>query len=429
MKVEEILNKDLERKYRVTVDPKSLDDFINQEAFKISTTTKMDGFRQGKVPLSFIKSSHKFALQSAAEEHFVQEALTKIMKENKIQPASQPTLTEIQTENSTITFTIELEIVPELPNLEIEKIKLNKYSCEVGAKEIKKTEEEFLNLYKSFEPSKSAAKLGYITVIDAVGFMNGKEFEGGKVTDFRLELGSKSFIEGFEEGLLGIKQDETRTLKLKFPENYHMKDYSNMPVEFKVTVKEVLEPQPAKIDNELVKKLQAKDTKEIEDKIKESAQGYYDNMSELLMRKDLLDYLDKEFKISFPPKLLSKEIELIKHSEEGKDYDDKETQKIAERRTKLGFFMAKVSQENHIKVTEDDIKAEITRQIQRMPAQAQGIVDYYRKNHSAAEALRGQILENKTMLFMINKLEANLKKVTPEEISELYSKIIKRPIE
>ena len=208
-----------------------------------------------------------------------------------------------------------------------------------------------------------------------------------------------------------------------------MKDYSNKPVEFEVTVKEVLEAKAAKIDDELVKKLQAKDKQEIKDRLKESAQGYYDNLSELIMRRELLDHLDKQIKMKLPPKLLAKEIEAIKHSEELKEQSDKEIQKIAERRTKLGLLMAKTSQENHISVSEDDIRSEVTKQIQRMPAQAQAIIEYYRQNPSAAEALRGQILENKTMLFMLGKVQTTQKKVTPEKISEIYAEIIKRPIE
>lgn len=429
MQIEEKLNKGLERKYHVVIDPKKLDEFISQEAFKLSTTTKIDGFRPGKTPLSLIKSTHKFALQSKASEHFIQEAIKKIVTDNKIQLASQPVLNDIDNENDKMSFTLEMELLPEIPSLDLAKISLDKYIGEVGQKEIKKAEDEFLKHHKTFEASKAAAAKGDITVIDAIGYMEGKEFDGGKVTDHKLELGSNAFIKGFEDGLIGVKAGDKKTLKLKFPKDYHMKDCSGKDVEFAVTVKEVQKPKAAKVDDALVKKLQAKDKKEIENKIKESAQEYYNQLSELIMRKEMLDYLDKNIKIDLPPKILAQEIETIKKSEEGKNHNEKEIQKLADRRTKLGLIMARVSQENKIEVKEEDIRTEITKQMQRMPEQSHAIVEFYKKNPSAADALRGQILENKTMLFMLGKIKANQKKVTPGEISEIYSEITKRHVE
>lgn len=429
MQIEEKLNKGLERKYHVVIDQKKLDEFISQEAFKLSATTKMDGFRPGKTPLSLIKSTHKFALQSKASEHFIQEAIKKIVTEKKIQLASQPVLNEINHDNDQINFTLEMELLPEIPALELNKINLDKYISEVGPKEIKKAETEFLKHHKSFETSKEAAAKGDITVIDATGYMDGKEFDGGKVTAHKLELGSNAFIKGFEDGLIGVKTGDKKRLKLKFPKDYHMKDCSGRDVEFEVIVKEIQKPKAAKIDDALVKKLQAKDKKEIENKIKDAAQEHYNQLSELIMRKEMLDYLDKTIKIDLPPKILAKEVETIKKSEEGKGHNDKEIQKLSERRTKLGLIMAKISQEEKIEVKEEDLRAEITKQMQRMPEQAHAIVDFYKKNSSAAEALRGQILETKTMLFMLGKVKENQKKVTPEKITEIYSKITKRDVE
>ncbi len=429
MQIEEILNKGLERKYQVTIDPKALSSFTDQEALKISAHSKMDGFRPGKTPIALIKSTHKFDLQSKAAEHFIQEAIGKIVTENKIQLASQPLLNEINQDEHKLNFSLEMEVLPEMPSIDLATIEIDKYTCEVGEKDIKKTEEDFLKLHKSFEPSEKEATLGDITVIDATGYMNGTEFEGGKVVNHRLELGSKAFIEGFETGLVGVKVGESKRLKLKFPENYHMKDYSSQPVEFEVVVKEVLTPKSAKIDEELVKKVQAQNVQEIHDKIKEASQAHYDNLSELIMRKEILDHFDKTVKLELPPKLLTKETEEIKKSDDGKELDDKEIKKLAERRTKLGLLMAKISQENKVTVSEDDIKNEVMKQIQRMPAHAQAIVDYYRNTPAATDALKGQILENNTMLFMLGKVKANQKKVTPEKISDIYSKIIKRDVE
>ena len=165
-------------------------------------------------------------------------------KKRGIRPASQPAVDVISfDEKEGLLFKAKLEIFPELPSVDWSAIKLDTVKIKISNQDFNNAYKDILSNLKNFEemPSGSAADIGDAVMIDFVGSIDGKEFEGGSGNGVRLELGSKQFIDGFENQLIGVKAGEERIVNITFPQGYHKKELSSQPASFKVTVKSVLQ--------------------------------------------------------------------------------------------------------------------------------------------------------------------------------------------
>ena len=430
MKVKEILNEELLRKYDIVIPAKEIAEELESRAEKIATTAKIDGFRTGKIPSAVIKARYKDSLKSEILDHFINSTAQDLIKKNNLKLLSQPKVDEIKFEDKQdLSFTIEMPLLPNIPKIDYKKIELTKYISDVSEEELKEALEKFQKNQQTYEKlaENVAAKKGDAVLIDATESMDGKDFPEGKVNEKRLELGSNEFIPGFEDGLIGSKAGDTKTLNLAFPKDYWMKDYAGKKVSFEVKVKEVSEVKIPKLDDELAKKVKLKDVKELKEKMKESLKNHYEENSSAILKKDLFDHLDKVVTCTLPSQLLeSEEKFLLQNNPSGAKQDDKtkaENKKLAARRVKLGLILSNVAKEEEIIVSENDIRDEMSRHVQSAPMQAQQIIDYYQNNPQAAEGLKSKIMEEKATDLVINNITLKEKKVTPEKLIELFKAI------
>ncbi len=429
-----MLDEKLSKQYKVEISKTDFKKHIEQEATTMSSTTNLPGFRPGKAPISMIISAQKGALENKAVDFFVQTTVEKIVTDNKFELAEQPSITDLKLEDEDLSFLISLEILPIIPEIIYKDIKLKKHICTVGQKETEETKNILLKQNREFNPTKEAAQLGDIVLLDAVGFMNGQAFEGGKVQDYKLELGSKSFIDGFESGLIGVTSGEQRKLSLVFPKNYHMKDLADKPVIFDVIAKEILKSSTPKLNQSFADKLNIP-MDELEKRITNSTQQHFDNQSQAILRKDLLDYLDT-IEVEISKNILNREIASVNaalndghtHSKHNghHHHSAEEITNLAKRRLKLGLFLSNIAKKEKIETSQDDLSEHLKQQMMASPEHAKDIVNYYTKNLEAAQALRGQILENKVISFILGKASILEEKHTPEQISTLYKEAIEQ---
>ncbi|MEQ9116024.1 MAG: trigger factor [Rickettsiales bacterium] len=437
MQIKETQNKDLERKYVVNISAKDLAAAIDKKAETMAKDIKLDGFRKGKVPPTVVKKLYKDSLYKEVSETLIQEAAEKIVKDNKLKLATQPKI-NIKSfdpeKGAEITF--DAELFPEIPELDLKKkVKLTDYKFTLDPKEIKESEDRLLNMNKELKDAKSGtkAKDGDTVLIDFTGFRDGKEFPGGSAKDYKLELGNGHFIPGFESGLVGCKEGDNKTLKLKFPENYGSKEHAGKKVEFKVDVKKVMHAELPKFDDAFAKKLHLKDAKDLKEKINESLEENYNSIKRAVMKKDLFDQLEKLAKFDLPPSMVEGEKNALvadaernakdkKLSDAEKKKLEKTYTKIAERRVKLGMILSDIGQKEKIQVENKDINAVVSKQAQQMPGQEQAIIDYYKNNPRALEGVKGQILEEKVVDKLIADAGKKEEKITTKKLIELSKK-------
>jgi trigger factor len=423
MQIKELEKKDLIRKFHITIPTAKVEKAIEDKAVDVAKTAKIDGFRTGKVPTSVIKQKYSDSLKSETLDILMKSASKEIVEKNKFQLSSTPRVHNIVFEDKKdLTFDMEMELLPVIPEIKPKEIKLQKNSAEIGKKEIEETLTKLAGDFKTFKPlaKTTVSKSGDTLLIDATGSVDGKDFPEGKVTAHHLTLGSKQFIPGFEDGLVGLKAGDKKTLDLKFPKDYWKEELKDKAVSFDVEVKEVSKEELPKIDDALAQKLQLKDEKELRSKVTESLNKYHEDITINIMKKELFDYLEDKIKFSVPTKLVEKELEHLNSS--NKD-NEEENKSMATRRVKIGLILSDIAKQKEINVSQDEVRQELGKQLQSMPGQQDAMLEYYKNNPEALEGIKGKVLEDKSVEFLLKEVSITEKKVTPEELTKLFQDI------
>ena len=434
MKTKEVKSEGLRREYNITISAKDFEAEIQKKLQQISKTVSMAGFRAGKVPFAMVEKKYKGSAMSEALDDMLRDSVNELLKEKDLRPVLTPDvdLKKFE-EGKDIEFTVSMDIMPEIEIKDFSKIKIEKVTADVPEDEINKALNYMAESHRDSVKVETdrKTKKGDIAVIDFVGSIDGVEFPGGKGEAYPLEIGSNSFIPGYEEQLIGKKAGETVDVKATFPENYHAKDLAGKEALFVTTIKEIREIKKTEINEDFAKAMGAENLDKLKENVKEHIAKDYENASKMKLKRALLDALDKAYKFDVPQKLVDMEYEsIVKQYEIAKknnqlDEDEKkkkeadllkEYKEIAVRRVKLGLLLAEVGKDAKVEVTQEDINKAIMVEAQRYPMQAKAIFDFYLKNKEAVERLRTQVYEEKVIDYVLSKVQTTEKKVSVEEL-------------
>jgi trigger factor len=255
-------------------------------------------------------------------------------------------------------------------------------------------------------------------------------FEGGKAEDFALVLGSGFMLPGFEDQLTGVAAGADVTVNVAFPEAFPNPELAGKPAIFTVKVKQVEEPKPFVLDDDLAKGQGFDDLDALKTAIRESIARDYAQVSRARLKRALLDRLAESCRFDVPGGMVALEFEAIwkqlkeemertgEAVPEGKSEDDlkEEYRAIAERRVRLGLILSDIGQKNELKVEQPELNNAIMEQARRYPGQEQKVLQFFRSNPSALEQLRAPLYEDKVVDFIFQMANLSEKKVTPEEL-------------
>ncbi|MBP5215110.1 MAG: trigger factor [Alphaproteobacteria bacterium] len=435
MKVKENKTKGLNKKYTVTIEAADFAAAMDKKLAEVAKNVKMPGFRAGKAPKAMIEQKYRHSVLGEVLDDMIRNATNKVIDDNKLRPAVTPDVKiEKFEDGKDIEFTMEVEIMPEIKLGDFSKLSLKKYVAKVPAEEVEKALKYMAESRRETEKvaEDRAAKKGDVAVIDFVGSIEGKEFEGGKGKGYPLELGSNSFIPGYEDQLIGHKAGETVDVKTTFPENYHAKNLAGKEALFVTEIKELRSYKKSEINDELAKAMGAKDLADLKSKVEARISEDYNSTARVKIKRDLLDALDKEYSFEIPQKLVDAEYAAIEkqfknakaknmldESEKNRDEKDilAEYKDIAFRRVKLGLLLSEVGADAKITLSAEDINKAIMNEARKYPGQEKMVFDYYLRNKEAVEALKAPAYEEKIVDYILSKA-----KMTDTEISvaELY---------
>ena len=435
MKFEELKSKGLNKKYNVTIAAADFAAAVDKKLAEVAKTVKMPGFRAGKTPKAMIEQRYRPSVLGEVLDDMVRDATNELIAETKIRPALTPEIKLDKFEDGKdIQFVVETEVLPEITLGDFSKISLTKSVAKVPAEEVEKAVKYMAESRREtvkIEEDRAAQK-GDVAVIDFVGSIDGVEFEGGKGNAYPLELGSNSFIPGYEDQLIGHKAGETVEVKTTFPKEYHAQNLAGKDAVFVTTIKELRAYKPAEVNDELAKAMGAKDVADMKSKIEARIAEDYEATSRIKLKRDLLDALDKEYSFEVPQKLIDAEYEAIEKQyqnakaqnrldEEDKKRDEKdilaEYKEIALRRVKLGLLLSEIGNNAKLTLTGEDINKAIIAEAKRYPGQEQMVFNYYMKNKEALEALRAPAFEEKIVDYVLGQAKITDKEVT---VAELY---------
>lgn len=437
MQVTEISNSGLSLELEVLIEGKALAEKVNNTVIELAKTYKMPGFRDGNVPLSFIKKKEGSRIMTEAIEKEIDSVLQEIFQERGIRPASQPSVDVISfDEKEGLLFRAKLEIFPQLPDVDWSAIKLDTVKIKISNQDFNNAYKDILSNLKNYEemPSGSAADTGDAVMIDFVGSVDGSEFEGGSGNGVRLELGSKQFIEGFETQLIGVKAGEERVVNVTFPQGYHKKELSSKNASFKVTVKSVLQAKLfEEINDDVAKQLGLESLEKLNEAIKQKMEIDFQGVVRLRTKKLLFDKIDEHNRFDVPQSMLKLDFESMwedimrQKKEKPEDFagksDDQlheEYKKISERRVRLGLILAETAKKEKIEVSDEELQYAVTIQAMQNPSGSGWIRDHYKKPENL-ERLREPLLEEKVVDFILTKIQLNEIEVSSKEFFEKYA--------
>ena len=434
MQVTETLNEGLKRAYSIKLTADELDTKVNEKLHEAQPDVEMKGFRKGKVPIALLKRQFGQQILGEAMQETIDGAMSKHFEDSGDRPAMQPNVEMQNRENwkegEDVEVSLTYEALPSIPDVDFSKIKLQKLVVKADKAAV---DEALGNLASSANDYKdrkkgSKAKDGDQVVIDFIGTVDGKTFDGGSSEDYPLVLGSNSFIPGFETQLVGCKAGEDRKVNVTFPEEYGSKDLAGKDAEFACKIKNVKEPVPAKINDELATKFGADDLKALKAQISERLESEYGGAARAVMKRQLLDALDKKVKFELPPSLVEAEAKQIAHqlfhdeNPDVKDHDheniepNKEHNKSAERRVRLGLLLAELGQKAEVEVSEAEMTQAIMAQSRQYPGQEKEFFDFMQKNEQMQQQLRAPIFEDKVVDHIFEQATVTDKKVNKTEL-------------
>jgi len=322
MEVTESLSEGLKRELKIVLAQNELEDQLTTRLNEIKGQVRLNGFRPGKVPVSHIKKIYGRSLMAEVVQQAVTDSSQKALDERSERPAYQPeiTLPEDQEKMESViegqadlAYTMAFEIVPEFEVEDFSKLKLERPMAEVEDSHIDESIGQLTQQYREFEPrgEKDKAESGDRVIIDFVGRIEGDEFEGGSQEDAPLELGSNTFLPGFEDQLIGARAGDDVTVKVSFPDEYGVEYLAGKPAEFEVKIKEVARPVDAEVNEEFANRLGFEDLAKMREAISDRVAQEFDMVSKAQLKRQLLDRLDEIYDFALPERLVDQEFEQI----------------------------------------------------------------------------------------------------------------------
>ncbi len=440
MQVTETLNEGLKRGYEITLPASELDEKVNEKLLEAQAQVTMKGFRKGKAPLALLKKQYGQSVLGESMQEAIDGALKSHFDETGDRPAMEPSVKmtkEDWKEGDDVVVSVDYEALPTVPETDFSKVKLTKLVAKIEEKDVTEALDKIAENAQNFEPRKkgSKAKDGDQVVLDFVGSVDGEKFDGGSAEDFPLVLGSGNFIPGFEEQLVGLKAGEEKDVEVTFPEAYQAEALAGKAAVFACSIKEVKEPKPAPIDDELAKKFGADDLEALKGQINERLEAEFGQAARMVMKRDLLDDLSDRVEFDLPPTLVSNEANQIAHQlwhnenpdVEGHDHDpiepDEEHVKLAERRVRLGLLLAELGRMNEIQVTDGEIQQAVMQQARQYPGQEREFFEFVQKNPQAQQQISAPIFEDKVVDYIFELAEVKDKSVSKKQLEEAVEKL------
>jgi len=443
MDINETSKDGLALEYELKLTAQDLDSKISTRLEEVAKTANMPGFRPGKVPMTVVKARFGDQVKGEVIRTELDNGARDAVEKNELKLASQPRLDIVSYEDGQdLIAKLMVEVMPDISIPDLAGISVNRPTLPANDDEINETMSRLADENRPTRKVEKArkAKMGDVVLIDFTGRIDGVAFEGGTASDHMLELGSNSFIPGFEEGLVGASVGETVDVKVSFPSDYQAEHLAGKEAVFECPVKEIHEKGDASIDDALATKLGFEDL----EKLREAVAGQLSSQHAMALRQavktNVFDQLAQNIDFDVPPSLLKAEYDGIAKSmsgDEGHDHDHDhdhdhahshaadenlddaekaEAHEMALRRVRLGLLLTEIGNQNNITVTDEDTKQAVMQQAYRFPGQEQQVIEYYNSNPDALRELAGPMFEERVMDYILEIAKVTDKETTVEAL-------------
>ncbi|WFU76694.1 trigger factor [Bradyrhizobium sp. CB2312] len=442
MQVTETLSEGLKHEFKISVPASDLDAKAGAKLVDLKDKVRINGFRPGKVPVTHLKKVYGRSVMAETIDQTIRDTNTQLFSERGFRLATEPKITmpteqaeveELLNGKTDLTYTVAIEVVPSIALADFKSFQVEKPVAEVSDTDVDEAIKRIADSNRTYVAKGEGAKAasGDRVTINFKGTINGEAFEGGTGEGIQVLIGSNTFIPGFEEQLIGIGANETRTLKVSFPKNYMNDKLAGQPAEFETTATLIESPQDLAIDDEFAKTLGLESLDKLKEAARERLAAEFATATRQRVKRALLDRLDEAHRFEAPPSLVEEEFNLMWNSVKaemdsaGKTFADEDTteekakeeyHKIADRRVRLGLVLSEIGEKNKITVTDDEVGRAVIERARQMPGREKEVWDFYRNNAQALAQLRAPIYEDKVVDFILELASVTEKKVSREDL-------------
>jgi len=434
MKVKIKTKKGLRTIFSVIVDKKNIQTKMDERLKELQKEVALKGFRPGKVPPEVIKSQFGKSIYGEVVDKILRETTTKAIDEKKLKVAGQPKIDLKQFgEGKDLNYELQIDCLPSVVLKSFDKFKATSFKVKIEDKIIEEKLKEIANQNKQFEEKNENEKaaIGDQVTFDYSATVDGNKFEGSEGKGVQLELGKDLFLKGFDEQLIGVKKNDTKILDATLPANHPKKELANKKTKFNCKILNVMKPKASKIDDEFAKLMGAKDIKDLKSLIEKQISGQYSQALNSITKKEILDQIEKNHQVDLPQNLIDQEISIMTQNlkPEDKEKHKSNNEKLAKSRIKLGLLLNEYGEKNNLKVSDDEVRNEIQKQIKGMPGQEKMVLEYYQKNPSASQSLKGSLYEEKIIELIKSKIKMTSKEITTKEAEKIIAEFNKPNID
>jgi len=414
------LNKDV----KVFIDKKIMNAHMDEKYEEIKKTANLKGFRPGKVPREVLKRQFGEAVFGEVLDKVLKDTSVKALEDNKIKPVGQPKL-DLKTygEDKDLEYVMSVTEFPKVELKSVENIKFDEYSVKIDVSETDIRIKEIAKSQNNFKDVADGVKAvdGNSVVFDYKAKIEGKSFTGGEGKNTQLILGKDLFIKGFDKQLVGVKKNDEKLVVAVLPENYPQKEFAKKKANFVCKILAVKKSEDVKIDDDFAKNLGAKNLADLKSLVSKQINDEYKNSLDKLAKTQILKEIEN-FKVDeIPNNLVDEEVKILAQgmSEDDAKKNRKNFEGVAKKRIKVGLILNEFGEQNKIKVTEQEVQAEVQKQLRMMPGQEKMVMEFYQKNPSALASLKGTVYEEKIINLIKTKAKPNKKEITKEEAEKI----------
>jgi len=403
----------LERRVTVALPAEQIEEAVTKRLKQIGRTARMDGFRAGKVPLGVLRRQYGGQVLQEVYSEMIESSYLEALQQEKLNPAGLPRIEPSKDDDEGVfSYTATLEVMPEV-QLQPLTGTLKRPSAEVTEADIDEMIEKLRKQHASWQPVERAAVEGDQLKIDFQGTVEGEEFEGGSASDLSLVLGSKRMIEGFEEGLLGVVREETRTLELQFPDDYQVEALAGKPVTFQVRVTEVAEQQLPEVDEAFAKAFGASEGVDgLREDIRENMQRELQQRIWAKVKGQAMDLIYDSNPLEIPSSLVDEEIEQLRtqtRRQLGQGAGSFELPKEmfsdqARRRVALGLLVSEIIKQNGIELDAERVRRAIEEHASSYE-HPEEVVKHYYSNQERLASVQNIVMEDQVVDWVLEQVQ------------------------
>jgi len=428
MKVSVETTQGLERRMMVEIEEAQVAEAVETRLKSMMKTTKIKGFRAGKVPFKVVKQNYGGQVRQEIVSDLVQSTFYEAVTQENLRPAGGPSIGNDLEATDGLKYSATFEIYPEVKIASLDGVSIDKDTVDIADSDVDEMIETIRKQNQTWEDAGRASADGDQVTVDFAGTVDGEAFEGGTGTDMAVEIGAGRMIAGFEDGLKGLNQGDEATLSLTFPENYPQKELAGKPVEFKVTVKKVEQVSLPEVDEDFAKKMGVEDGNldQMRKDIQENMQRELDGKIKTNLKQAAMDKLIELHQMDVPKALTDQESTVLMQqmqqnlTSQGMSAGEVQLnpemfKDQAARRVSLGLIMAEIVKDNEIKVDDEKVRAKVE-EIAEPYDQPEQVISWYYGDKQRLHEVESLVFEEQIIEWMLSKVTVNEK---PKKFKEL----------